>query len=69
MKLLSDIGTNNDFVICLQEYSFATASRPALGLTQPSVLWVPGREADHSTPSRDIIPLTRIQYTHGLVYN
>jgi hypothetical protein len=43
-------------------FSFATASRPALGPTQHPIQWVPealspgikrpGREADHSSPSR-----------------
>jgi hypothetical protein len=42
-------------------FLFTTASRPAQGPTQPSILWVPGvfslgvkrlgREADHSPPS------------------
>jgi len=42
-------------------FLFATASRPALGYTQPPIQWVPealtprvkrlGREADHSSPS------------------
>jgi hypothetical protein len=42
-------------------FLFTTASRPALGSTQPPIQWVPGalslevkrpgREADHSPPS------------------
>jgi hypothetical protein len=42
-------------------FLFVTVCRPALGLTQPSIRWVPGalslvvrrsgREADHSPPS------------------
>jgi hypothetical protein len=31
-------------------FLFATVSRPALELTQPSTQWVPEREADHSPP-------------------
>jgi hypothetical protein len=44
-------------------FLFTTASRPALGLIQPPIQWVPrvltlgikrpGREANHSPPSRD----------------
>jgi hypothetical protein len=44
-----------------RDSSFATASRPALGSTQPPIHWVhrtislgvkrPGREADHSPPA------------------
>jgi hypothetical protein len=44
-------------------FLFSTASRPAVGPTQPPIQWVPGalspgvkrkwREADHSPPSSD----------------
>jgi len=32
-------------------FFFATASRPAVGLTQLSTQWVPARDAGHSPPS------------------
>jgi len=44
---------------------FATASRPALGLTQPPIQSVqevkrPGREADHSSPCSAEVKNTRL---------
>jgi hypothetical protein len=53
---LDDRGTVKNFL-------FSTSSRPALGLSQPPIQWVPealspgakrqGREADHSPPASD----------------
>jgi hypothetical protein len=55
-------GSHNSSGARETEFLFATASRPALGPTQPPTQWTPGtlswkakrsgREADHSPPSR-----------------
>jgi hypothetical protein len=56
---------------------FSIASRPALGLTQPPIQWVPGvkrpgSEADHSPPSSikmknggAVLPLPRVSSWHS----
>jgi hypothetical protein len=63
-------------------FIFSTASRPALGATHPPIQWVtgaisprvkrPGREADHSPPSRTkvkngggVAPLPHMSSWHG----
>jgi hypothetical protein len=58
---LDDRGSRVRFPAELGIFLFTTVSRPALGLTQPPIQWVPGalslgvkrpgREAEHSPPS------------------
>jgi hypothetical protein len=57
-----------------EEFLFSTASRPALGPTQPPNQWVPcalsqgvkqpGREADHSSPSSAGVKMVEL-YLHS----
>jgi hypothetical protein len=60
-------------------FLFITASRTALGLTQPPIQWVTGasslgvnqlgREADHPPPSSaEVKKAWRYAYTHPYVY-
>jgi hypothetical protein len=58
----------------IEFFSFATASRPTQGPTQPPIQWVPlavspqvkrpGREADHSPPSCAAVK-SACQYLHS----
>jgi hypothetical protein len=74
--VLGDRGSGFDFRRGLGIFLFTTESRPALGLTQPPIQWVPGalslgvkrprREADHSPPSSAEVKECVEVYLHSL---